>query len=120
MTTNKKYPAIIHKNNTLPDGIEIEVSRALVDAVKQSDGPVFHVFIEEEVYEPQFETALEMRNKVKEIREEEHIIETEEDAPIGNIQFAITNDAKFTCLTCNSTYKSLLNLGRHYEEKHLK
>lgn len=114
----KKYPAIIYKNKKAPDGIEIEISKELLELAINEKGPALHVFIEKEEYNPQFETALAMRDKLKEIREEEHLIET--DAPVGNIQFAITDDSKFTCLTCNSTYKSLLNLGRHYEEKHLK
>lgn len=125
----RKYPAIIYKNNTLPDGIEIEVSRALVDLVKKSDGPAFHVFIEEEVYEPEFHTAHELLDEIEKSGDypdnelTDNIQKAHDEMRSNgkyNIGFSITPDKRFMCQSCEHDFKSLLNLGRHYEEKHLK
>lgn len=115
----KKYPAIIHKNKKAPDGIEIEIPRALLELTMNEKGPALHVFIEKEEYNPQFETALTMRNKLKEIKKDELVEAETEATEEGAIRFTITDDSKFVCCACNLVYKSLLNLGRHYEEKHL-
>lgn len=110
---HKKYPAIIYKTNRAPE-IEITIPQALVDMVMKEKGPALHVFIEKEEYEPDFKTALELKEEDSTTGE---YIAKYGDQDNNNIKFS-REGKKFKC-QCGLVYKSLLNLGRHYETKHL-